>query len=68
MVDELLNNSGIIRSSSVVQETSLIWSNDARKKGLDSIGYDFCDDLVLRVTKSYRSKVLKGDNIGTLRD
>lgn len=67
MSDELLDNDRIIRSSSVLNETSLARANDLWKEGLNSEDNDFGDQLVKSIIESNRPKVLNMEIIRTLR-
>lgn len=59
MVNDLLNNNGVVTSSSTFEKTRLIGADQPIKVGLNSVNNIFCNNLVDSVAKSYRAKIIE---------
>lgn len=68
MVDILLNNNSIVRSSSLREKTSLTLTSDVGKVVFDTTGNDLSDDLVLSIKNPNGYKVPQGEGIHALWD
>lgn len=68
MRDVLLDDDSMVNNSSIGQKTSLSGVDDALEDRLDSVGYDFSNNLVTSITESIGSKVFQTSSIPALWD
>ena len=69
MGDVFLDNDSIISSTlSIGQETRLSMTDQSREMLLQTMSYDFGNDLILSITQPNRSEVPEVNGIPTLRD
>lgn len=63
MINDILNNNGVVTNSSTLEKTILARANQSIKVGLDSVNNNFSNNLANSVVKSYRAKIIENVRI-----